>query len=248
MTVSTEKKNEWTLFRECFASCLRGFGKAWKSHAKKLGLFLALWLAVTGIIIFANDWEWQRAASGWRMPEWGIDNGFRKSFCSFLKEYGDFHYFNIGLTVVIYLVGVFRKSKYLRRVALCFALVSASAGFTVQSSKSLFGRPRPRTVLKQEDADAYKWRGPTVKGGWRSYPSGHTAATTAPCLLLAILLPRLAIPAIIFALLVAWSRVWGDYHYPLDVVHSMGIGAFWAILWAKAAEAPEDEPESVTQA
>ena len=57
-----------------------------------------------------------------------------------------------------------------------------------------------------------------------SFPSGHAATSFAAATLLALVLPRLAVPAAVLALAVAWSRLYLGVHYPLDAVAGAVLG------------------------
>lgn len=57
-----------------------------------------------------------------------------------------------------------------------------------------------------------------------SFPSGHAATSFAAATLLAFALPRLAVPAAVLALAVAFSRLYVGVHYPLDSVAGAALG------------------------
>jgi undecaprenyl-diphosphatase len=57
-----------------------------------------------------------------------------------------------------------------------------------------------------------------------SFPSGHAATAFAAATALALLVPRLRVPALAVAALVAFSRVYLGVHYVLDVVAGATLG------------------------
>jgi undecaprenyl-diphosphatase len=58
-----------------------------------------------------------------------------------------------------------------------------------------------------------------------SFPSGHATTSFACATVLALALPRLAVPLLVLAAAVAWSRVYVGVHYPLDVLAGAALGA-----------------------
>jgi undecaprenyl-diphosphatase len=68
-----------------------------------------------------------------------------------------------------------------------------------------------------------------------SFPSGHATLAFAGAVMIALLVPRLAVPVLLFATAVAFSRVYLGVHYPLDVLAGAAIGALIAIALHRLA-------------
>ena len=63
-----------------------------------------------------------------------------------------------------------------------------------------------------------------------SFPSGHTIASFEAATVLLINSPVLGIPALILAILIAFSRMYLYVHYPTDVIFSVFAGILFGIL------------------
>jgi undecaprenyl-diphosphatase len=63
-----------------------------------------------------------------------------------------------------------------------------------------------------------------------SFPSGHATVAFACATVLALAVPRLALPLYVLAALVAFSRVYVGVHYPLDVLAGAVLGVALALL------------------
>jgi undecaprenyl-diphosphatase len=57
-----------------------------------------------------------------------------------------------------------------------------------------------------------------------SFPSGHTATSFACATVLAALAPRLRVPFVVLATLIALSRLYNGDHFPLDVIAGAILG------------------------
>ena len=61
-----------------------------------------------------------------------------------------------------------------------------------------------------------------------SFPSGHSALSFALALMVAVNYPLYAIPVLLFAALIAFTRIYFGTHYPLDVVVGSMIGLLFS--------------------
>ena len=72
-----------------------------------------------------------------------------------------------------------------------------------------------------------------------SFPSGHTIASFEASVALYKHNKRLGIPALILACLIAFSRMYLYVHYPTDVIASVILGSFFAVLGYRIVNAVE---------
>jgi undecaprenyl-diphosphatase len=114
------------------------------------------------------------------------------------------------------------------------AVVATSA--MVSTLKLAFGRVRP--------CDALTWCSPidVISPGGGSFPSGHAAGSFAFAAFVAVRAPRWALPAVLYAAVVAWSRCVLGVHYPSDVVAGALLGAVAGALFARASRRERAEP------
>ncbi len=108
---------------------------------------------------------------------------------------------------------------------LVLALFATSA--LVSSVKALVGRVRPCDALAACEPVFVS------SPGGHSFPSGHAAGSFAFAAFVAAVRPAYAAPAIVFAVLVAWSRCFLGVHYPSDVLAGALVGASIGVLFAR---------------
>ena len=111
-----------------------------------------------------------------------------------------------------------RKAGVMSAVALVFSLI-----FTNLLIKPLVARTRPyelmdRLVILIERPHDF------------SFPSGHTTAAFASAWVMFRQLPKkIGIPALVYAFLMAFSRLYFGVHYPTDVLGGIVLGVLYAV-------------------
>jgi undecaprenyl-diphosphatase len=97
-------------------------------------------------------------------------------------------------------------------------------------------KAHPRLLALARPAVVHVSEVPQPVAGGRSFPSSHTANTMAAALVAFLFYPRRGWAAILFALLVAYSRLYTGSHWPSDVVASIFLGAGVGLLTATGLE------------
>ena len=132
------------------------------------------------------------------------------------------HLGDAGMLWIVLALGLlcFRKTRPLglcMALALIFDLLLCNLCL-----KPLIDRPRPfalREIILLIEAphDA-------------SFPSGHTAASFAAAGVLALRKSKLSVPALLLAILIAFSRLYLYVHFPTDVIGGIVVGLLCAYL------------------
>lgn len=70
-----------------------------------------------------------------------------------------------------------------------------------------------------------------------SFPSGHTSSAFAACAAILFLNRKIGVPAIIFAALMGFSRIYVEVHYCTDVLGGALVGIIYAVIGVLIAKA-----------
>lgn len=131
----------------------------------------------------------------------------------------------IILRAVIISLALFFKKKYRKFILLSFVFAVGLFYFVAEvGGKSILVyqigiRPRPYVAHAEIITSIGK------KYSDSSFPSSHVTLTVALITVLILLFPAIRPYAILYALLMAWSRIHNGMHYPSDVL----IGAILGI-------------------
>lgn len=150
-----------------------------------------------------------------------------------LSLWGDFQTGTCIAVLLLFLAGKIFKKEYWRRVAIACFLAASLAGITVNCISFAAGRPRP--YVKIED----RFYGICKSYSFHSFPSGHSATSFGTATMLSVAFPPLAIPALLTASSIAWSRMALNRHYPSDILAGSFIGILCGILLGAAARSEQ---------
>jgi membrane-associated phospholipid phosphatase len=146
-----------------------------------------------------------------------------KHFMEWVSWLGDWPgHVLLGLFLVA--IAYWRRSRKWTRIFAAMILACALAGVATRVVKISAGRARPGV---QTEAG---WTGPRLSSRFHSFPSGHTAASTAFFATLAFASWRIGLGFLAIPLLIAFSRMYVAAHYLSDVVCAAIIGAVTAYV------------------
>ena len=137
----------------------------------------------------------------------------------------------VVLAVASMVTGDAARARACRRLAwaLAFVFVAvALSGLITDLIKVMVGRGRPKLLAA---GGFYGFAPFTFRGApYQSFPSGHATTVAALAAAVGFLLPRLCAPLVLFAVIIAASRVIVEAHYLGDVIGGGAIG--WFVTWA----------------
>ena len=146
-------------------------------------------------------------------------NGFLTPVLTFLTHLGDHGYFWIALTILFLLL---KKTRKVGGLMTCSLLLNTLVNNVLL--KNLVARTRPYEVVDGlhriiEAQSDY------------SFPSGHTGSAFAVAVVVFLMCPRkIGVPVLVFAFVIAFSRLYVGVHFPTDVLGGALIGAVIAYL------------------
>ena len=165
--------------------------------------------------------------------EWiqeNVANGFLEFLMPIITIFGDAGIFWIACAAVMLIFPKTRKTGLAMGVALVMGLLGCNICL-----KPLVARMRPLVYevekLGNSAADLLHSGQLLVgKPSDFSFPSGHTIASFEAAGVLMLNNKKLGIPALVLAILIAFSRMYLFVHYPTDVLVSVVLGTLFAIL------------------
>ena len=163
-----------------------------------------------------------------------IQQNMQSTFLDFIMPFitilGDAGIFWIACAVILMFIPKYRKAGFSMGLALIFGVVVCN-----MILKPLVGRIRPYNY--NLDVLKLQWQDFLVHGKLLvetphdfSFPSGHTIASFEASVALYKNDKRLGIPALILAVLIAFSRMYLYVHYPTDVIASVILVTVIALI------------------
>jgi membrane-associated phospholipid phosphatase len=122
------------------------------------------------------------------------------------------------ISLLLYLAGKVRSNKTFSDAGKFLLAGFAASGITVQIIKHLLGRARPRITYE------ILFTGPSLRGGYDSFPSGHTTAAFSFAFIISLYFPKYSPIFYLFAVLIALTRVIGLSHFPSDILAGAVVG------------------------
>lgn len=155
-------------------------------------------------------------------------NSFHRPWLDFFFEAFTFLGDGVVCLATSVLLFILKKSKKATTLLLAFI----TSGLTAQVLKRIFHFPRPKAFFEAQGTVYSNFVADVTLSGYNSFPSGHTATAfaLATCLVITFKKQRLAVPCLIGALIVAYSRVYLGQHFLMDVTLGASIGVFNALI------------------
>ena len=165
--------------------------------------------------------------------EWiqaNLQSGFLDTIMPIITMLGDGGIFWIVCSVLFTLHPKTRRMGIAMAIAMAMGLLICNIIL-----KPAVGRMRPYAY--QIDILGKTWNDLLVGGKLLvdtphdySFPSGHTIACFEASVAIMLSSRKLGIPALIIAVLVAFSRMYLYVHYPTDVIASVILGSLFAVI------------------
>jgi membrane-associated phospholipid phosphatase len=184
------------------------------------------WLLIVllAVIAIAASFYFDATVRHWMVEH---SNRTAKQVMRNVSRFGDWpEHVAAGLLVVA--IAAWRGHKRWVHIGLTMIVACALAGIAARGVKIASGRARPS--VKQE----LGWHGPRLSSKYNSFPSGHTAATTAFFGVLLFTNRRVALALLPIPLLIAASRMYVAAHFLSDVVCAAILGILCAWFCARA--------------
>ena len=151
-----------------------------------------------------------------------LQSGFMDQFMPFITKFGDHGTFWMIISALLLVFPKTRKTGLGMAIAMVIGLLACNV-----TLKPLVGRIRPYD-LQAELGITIQLLGERMHDF--SFPSGHTIASFEAAVVLLKNSKKMGIPAMILAVLIAFSRLYLYVHYPTDVIASVILGTLFALI------------------
>lgn len=159
-----------------------------------------------------------------------LQSGFMDTIMPIITMFGDAGIFWMAWATLLLFLPKYRRTGLGMWFALAMGLLICNI-----TLKPLVGRIRPYDFQINELGKT--WNDILLGGKLLvemphdySFPSGHTIASFEACTVLLLNSKLMGIPAVILAVLIAFSRLYLYVHYPTDVIFSLFAGILFGIL------------------
>ena len=152
-----------------------------------------------------------------------LQSGFMDKFMPFITKFGDHGTFWMIVAALLFIFPKTRKTGLGMAIAMMLGLLICNV-----TLKPLVGRIRPYDLQLQEFGITIQLLGERMHDF--SFPSGHTIASFEAAVVLLKNSKKMGIPAMILAVLIAFSRLYLYVHYPTDVLVSVVLGTLFAFI------------------
>ena len=195
----------------------------WHSYKKYLlaAVLVVVLFSLTMVYIELSEDVWTGEGFSWDAPIMLFVNQFRRPWLDalmiFITQTGGGW---SALVFVLFLIWLgFRRQK-ITAIAAAMSFLGAISINAIL--KLIYERPRPEVLVPLVAVNSY------------SFPSGHTITAVALYGFMAYVFWRnsqrlLALFTVIWACLIAFSRIYLGVHYPSDVLGAIAIGCIWLL-------------------
>jgi membrane-associated phospholipid phosphatase len=198
------------------------------TRARVLAGGLATIVVVAAAMVFADA---PLAEAAKRLPGW-VHAAF-----AFVTDFGKSGWFLWPTALVLLAIALVASPALAPLSRLVLATIAVRAGFLFAAIavpslfatiiKRLIGRARP---FVGNEADPFLYLPLSWPAAYASMPSGHTATAFAAAVAIALVWPRLRWPMLVYAVIIAASRVALDAHYLSDVIAGAFVGSIGALM------------------
>lgn len=136
-----------------------------------------------------------------------------------VSRIGRFENSTLGFAMFAAIVGLIRRSRRWKDIAVACLLAGLVAGISLNVLRPTLGRARPEAPA----GPGFHWF--ETGDELDSMPSGHAMSNAASAFAIVPLAPVALAPAIGYTLVMSWSRLELNRHYPSDVLWGSLLGA-----------------------